>query len=103
MGSISLLVVTAFPVVSCTLDKELDSMTISRQKWFREKVSQYPLNKISGVKVERAGDDWMYRVTLTLSSGENLPLTQSYTSEFEDKQYIAVCIRKFLNLGSSQL
>lgn len=102
-GFISLLVVTAFPVVSCTLDKELDSMTISRQKWFREKVSQYPLNKISGVKVESAGDDWMYRVTLNLSSGENLPLTQSYTSEFEDKQYIAVCIRKFLNLGSSQL
>lgn len=101
---LSLLVAAAFPVVTCILDKELNRMTIKRQKWLSEKVFEYPLSDILDVKVEYAGDDsWMYRVTLIMVSGESLPLRYSYTSDFEEKQQIAIYIRRFLSLSSSRL
>jgi hypothetical protein len=97
----SLLIMALSPVITCTFDKELDRMTIKRQRWFGEKILEHSINEISDVNVEDSSTDdgWVYRVTLTLSSGENVSLTRSYTSGFEEKQYIAKLIKSFLNLG----
>lgn len=93
---LSFLVLAASPVVTCIFDKELNSMIIRRQQWFYEKIFEHPLNEILDIKVESAGDDdWMYRVNILLTSGE-IPLSYSYTSGFEEKQQIAVCVRRFL-------
>lgn len=39
-----------------------------------------------------------YRIVLTLASGERVPLTSSYSSGKDDKERIAVTVRRFLNL-----
>lgn len=98
---LSLLIMALCPVITCSFDKELDRMTIKRQRWFGEKILEYSINEISDVKVEDSSTDdgSVYRVTLTLSSGENVSPTRSYTSGFEEKQYIAKLIKSFLNLG----
>lgn len=76
-------------------------MTIKRQSWFSKKILKHSINEISDVKLEHASTDKgsFYRVTLTLSSSKNVPLTNIYTSYFEEEQYIANLIRNFLNLG----
>lgn len=98
---ISLLIMALCPVITCTFDKEVDHMIIKRWRWFGEKIFEHSINEISDVKVEDSSTDEgsVYRVTLTLSSGENVSLTRSYTSGFEEKQYIAKLIKSFLNLG----
>lgn len=101
---LSILVIAVVPVVLCIFDKELNSVTIKRRRWFSEEAFQHSLREISNVQVECvANDDWVYRVTLNLESGEKIPLTWFYTSGFEEKQYIVASIKSFLNSsGSSQ-
>lgn len=100
---LSLLVIAVVPVINCTLDKELDRITIKRQRLFGTKEIQHSLSEISNVQVEYSSGDegGTYRVTLNLSAGDNLPLTRFYTSGFKEKHYIAVLIKNFLNLSGS--
>jgi hypothetical protein len=100
---LSLLVIAVVPVINCTLNKELDRIIIKRQRWFGTKEIQHLLSEISDVRVEYfSGDEGgTYRVTLNLSAGDNLPLTWGYTSGFEEKHYLAVLIKSFLNLSGS--
>ena len=101
---LALLIIAAGSFISCNFDKELNIMTLSRYRWFGrfgKTVFQYSLNEIVDVKVEQSTtneDDWFYRVTLVLESGESLPLTRAYTSGFEDKQQIVNIIKAFLEL-----
>lgn len=98
---VNLLIMAISPFITCTFDKERDRMTIKRQSWFSKKILKHSINEISDVKLEHASTDKgsFYRVTLTLSSSKNVPLTNIYTSYFEEEQYIANLIRNFLNLG----
>lgn len=100
---LSLLVIALVPVINCTLDRELDRITIKRQRWFGTKEIQHLLSEISDIQVEYSSgnEGGTYRVTLSLSAGDNLPLTWSYTSGFEEKHYLAVLIKSFLNLSGS--
>lgn len=98
---LSFLTMALSSVKTCTFDQERDRMTIKRQSWFSKKILKHSINEISDVKLEHASTDKgsFYRVTLTLSSSKNVPLTNIYTSYFEEEQYIANLIRNFLNLG----
>lgn len=99
---LSLLIIALSSVKTCTFDKERSRMTIKRQHWFGEKILEHSINEISDVQIEHTSSSEgsrIYRVTLILSSGEKLPLTRSYTSGIEEKQYIANLIKYFLNLG----
>lgn len=98
---LSFLTIAQSSVKTCTFDKERDRMTIKRQYWFGEKILNHSINEISDVEVEYSSGNGgsVYRVTLILSSGEQLPLTRSYTSGIEEKQRIAELIKNFLNLG----
>lgn len=98
---LSLLTMALSSVKTFTFDKERDRMTIKRQYWFGKKILNHSINEISDVEVEYSSGNAgsVYRVTLILSSGEKLPLTRSYTSGIEEKQYIANLVKGFLNLG----
>lgn len=100
----ALLIIAAASFTNCNFDKEINSFTLSRYRWFGkfgQKVFQYSFNEIVNVKVEQSTtseDDWVYRVTLVLESEDSLPLTPSYTSGFEEKQQIVNIIKSFIEL-----
>lgn len=98
---LSLLVMELSPFITCTFDKQRDRMAIKRQSLFGKKNLKHSINEILDVEVEHSSTDegMFYRVTLTLSSGENVLLTNSYSSDLEKQQGIANLIRNFLNLG----
>lgn len=99
---LSFLIMALSPLITCRFDKESNRMTIKRQTLFGKKTFKHLINEISDVNVEHSSTDdegSFYRVTLTLSSGDNIPLTRSYTSDFEEQQRIAELINNFLNLG----
>ncbi|MDZ4877416.1 MAG: hypothetical protein CLLPBCKN_006851 [Chroococcidiopsis cubana SAG 39.79] len=98
---LSLLIMAISPLITCRFDKERDRMTIKRQSWFSKKILKHSINDILNVKLEHSSTDKasFYRVTFTLSSSKNVPLTRSYSSDFEEEQYIANLIKNFLNLN----
>lgn len=98
---LSFLTMALSSVKTCTFDQERDRMTIKRQSLFGKKILNHSINEISDVEVEHSSGNAgsVYRVTLILSYGKNVPLTRSYTSGFEEKQRIAELINNFLNLG----
>lgn len=101
---LALLIIAAGSFINCNFDKETNSFILSRYRWFGKFgkiVFQYSLNEIVNVEVEQSTtseDDWVYRVTLVLESGDSLPLTRVYTSGFEEKQQIVNIIKTFLEL-----
>jgi hypothetical protein len=58
----------------------------------------YSLNEIVEIKVESSSseDGFVYRVSLTLISGETVSLSGCYSSGFEEKQEIVKTIKSFL-------
>lgn len=89
-------------VVTCTLDKTLNIMTIERRNFFSAKVHEHSLQEIADVQVEEynGSEDTTYRISFLLTSGECIPLTKYYSSDWKNKHEWANYIRNFLNLGN---
>ena len=85
-------------------DKETNTVKLSRYRWFGtlvKTVFQYSLNEITDVKLERIDisiDEYFFRVILVLESGDNLPLTPNYTSNYINGDSIVRVTKDFLEL-----
>ncbi|MEH2165664.1 MAG: hypothetical protein V7K41_03110 [Nostoc sp.] len=101
-GLLALLIIALGKVTDCKFEKETNTMTISRHQWFGKlgkEVIQHSLNEIKDVKLEHIeGEEggWLYRVTFVLNSDEIIPLTQVYSSVYQEKQQLVDCIKTFL-------
>ncbi|MBG1267193.1 hypothetical protein [Nostoc sp. WHI] len=107
---LGLLIIASGSFLDCNFDKESNSLSISRYKWFGKLgkvVLVYSLNEIVDIKVEsfNSGEDSTdHRVTLILESGESILLIGSYnsgnsgfySSGFQEKQEIVKIIKSFL-------
>ncbi|MEH2283083.1 MAG: hypothetical protein V7K90_17430 [Nostoc sp.] len=98
---LGLLIIAVGSFINCNFDKESNSLSISRYKWFGKfgkEVFLYSLNEIVDIKVESSNseDGFVYRVTLMLASGETVPLSGCYSSGFQEKQEIVKIIKNFL-------
>jgi len=103
-GILALLVASPGLFITCNLDKEANSVKLSRYRWFGtlgKTVFQYSLNEITDVKLERIDtsiDEYFFRVILVLESGDNLPLTPNYTSNYINGDSIVRVTKDFLEL-----
>lgn len=88
--------------IHCEFDKEANTITISRYRWFgklKKTVFQSSLNEITDVKVERIDtsiDEFYSRVILVIESGDKLLLTPNYTEYYIDGGYIIKLVKNFL-------
>ncbi len=70
-----LLIIAAGSFINCNIDKESNSLTLSRYRWFGKlgkAIFWYSLNEIAEIKVESSDSSeggFVYRVTLMLASG----------------------------------
>ncbi|PHM11363.1 hypothetical protein [Nostoc sp. 'Peltigera malacea cyanobiont' DB3992] len=103
-GILALLVASLGLFITCNFDKETNTVKLSRYRWFGtlgKTVVQYSLNEITDVKLERIDtsiDEYFFRVILVLESGENLPLTPNYTSNYINGDSIVRVTKDFLEL-----
>ncbi|MBN3943817.1 hypothetical protein [Nostoc sp. NMS9] len=103
-GILALLVASPGLFITCNLDKEANIVKLSRYRWFGtlgKTVFQYYLNEITDVKLERIDtsiDEYFFRVILVLESGDNLPLTPNYTSNYINGDSIVRVTKDFLEL-----
>ncbi|MEH2212498.1 hypothetical protein [Nostoc sp.] len=104
---LGLLIIASGSFIDFNFDKESNSLSISRYKWFGilgKVVLMYSLNEIVDIKVKsfNSGEDTTdNRVTLILESGESVLLIGSYdsggySSGFKEKQEIVKIIKNFL-------
>lgn len=95
---IAWLVIVTAPFINCSFDKQVDGIILERRNLFGKKAVRCKLSDIKTVNVESYSEEGnaTYRINLLLISGENLPLTQSLTSGWQEKQQIAEQIRQFL-------
>ncbi|MBD2613008.1 MAG: hypothetical protein RMY62_016605 [Nostoc sp. ZfuVER08] len=99
---LGLLIIAAGSFINCNFDKESNSFTFSRYRWFGilgKAVFLYSLNEIVDIKVESSDSSeggMVHRVSLMLASGETVPLSGCYSSGFEEKQEIVKMIKSFL-------
>lgn len=98
---LALLIIALGSSITCTLDKEFNTMTLSRYRGFamlEKTVCQHSLSEIVDVKLESLDADqgWVYRIVFVLVSGEIVPFTHVYSSGFQYKQQIAKILKKFL-------
>ncbi|MEA5605796.1 hypothetical protein [Nostoc sp. UHCC 0252] len=104
---LGLLIIASGSFIDFNFDKESNSLSINRYKWFGilgKSVFLYSLNEIVDIKVESfsSGEDSTdNRVTLILESGESVFLIGSYdsggySSGFQEKQEIVKIIKNFL-------
>ncbi|MGL4622289.1 MAG: hypothetical protein ACRCZS_25065 [Chroococcidiopsis sp.] len=100
---VSLVIIAVIPAITYTFDKNINSVIVKQQSWFRAQVSQHSLNEILNAQVEYNSSDQglAFRVALSLISGKSLPLTSYYTSGSEEKKYLAALITSFLNSSDS--
>lgn len=84
------------------MDKEANTITLSRYRWFgklKKTVFQSLLNEITEVKVERIDtsiDQFYSRVILVIESGDKLLLTPNYTDHYIDGCFIVKLVKNFL-------
>ncbi|MEH1807418.1 hypothetical protein [Nostoc sp.] len=103
-GILALLIAGAGLFITCNLDKEANIVKLSRYRWFGtlgKTVFQYSLNEITDVKLEQIDtsiDEYFFRVILVLESGDNLPLTPNYTSNYINGDSIVRVTKDFLEL-----
>ncbi|MBN3898744.1 MAG: hypothetical protein HWQ41_26790 [Nostoc sp. NOS(2021)] len=103
-GILALLVASPGLFITCNLDKETNTVKLSRYRWFGtlgKTVFQYSLNEITDIKLERIDtsmDEYFFRVILVLESGDNLPLTPNYTSNYINGDSIVKVTKDFLEL-----
>ncbi|MBN3887944.1 MAG: hypothetical protein HWQ43_01765 [Nostoc sp. JL31] len=103
-GILALLVASLGFFITCNFDKETNTVKLSRYRWFGtlgKTVFQYYLNEITDVKLERIDtsiDEYFFRVILVLESGDNLPLTPNYTSNYINGDSIVRVTKDFLEL-----
>ncbi|MEH1859276.1 MAG: hypothetical protein V7L21_15050 [Nostoc sp.] len=98
---LGLFIIATGGFINCNFDKESNSLTLSRYRWFGtlgKAVFLYSLNEIVEIKVESSSseDGFVYRVSLTLISGESVSLSGCYSSGFEEKQEMVKMIKSFL-------
>ncbi|MBN4002137.1 hypothetical protein [Nostoc sp. LPT] len=99
---VGLLIIAAGSFINCNFDKESNSLTLSRYRWFGKlgkAVFLYSLNEIVDIKVESSDSSEggsVHRVILMLASGETVPLSGCYSSGFEEKQEIVKMSKSFL-------
>jgi hypothetical protein len=99
---ITFLVLTVFPYITCSFDKELNIVTIERSNLFGKKIFADRISNIIAVNVEESGTESdTYRLTLMLASGEKLPIRYFFTSGWQEKQFFANLIKKFLGIAQN--
>jgi len=97
---LGLLIVAPGSFINYNFDKESNSFTLSRYRWFGilgKAIFLYSLNEIVDIKIETFNYDEGgagYRVNLMLASGETVALTGCYSSGFEEE--IVKMIKSFL-------
>lgn len=103
-GILTFIVASAGLFITLNIDKEINTIKLSSYRWFGmlgKTVFQYSLNEITDVKLERIDtsiDEYFFRVILVLESGENLPLTPNYTSNYINGDSIVRVTKEFLEL-----
>jgi uncharacterized Tic20 family protein len=99
---LGLLIIATGSFINCNFDKELNSFTLSRYRWFGKfgkTVFLYSLNEIVDIKVKSIHSDegeYVYGVSLKLISDETVTLSGYYSSRFQEKQQIVKTIKSFL-------
>ncbi|MGB3491969.1 MAG: hypothetical protein WBA57_04535 [Elainellaceae cyanobacterium] len=86
-------------VVICDLDRQSDTLLITRRGLLGTKILEHPLGKISGVVVQASpGVDGggTYRICFILASDEEVPVTAYYSVGRKDKWQTVELIRQFL-------
>ncbi|WP_414516328.1 hypothetical protein [Nostoc sp. PCC 9305] len=103
-GILALLVASLGLFITCNFDKETNTVKLSRYRWFGtlgKTVFQYSLSEITDVKLERIDTsigEYFFRVILVLESGDYLPLTPNYTSNYINGDSIVRVTKDFLEL-----
>jgi hypothetical protein len=86
------------PVEVCVFDKGAGRVVFKQQGWWKQRVTQYPIEQIIKVQVNRSvyvGTDF-YSVALLTVSGSQLSLTKFPTTDVEKQEQLASSIRRFL-------
>jgi hypothetical protein len=86
------------PVEVCVFDEGAGRVIFKQQRWWKQRVTQYPIEQIIKVQVNRSvyvGTDF-YSVALLTVSGNQLSLTKFPTTDIEKQEQLASCIRRFL-------
>lgn len=99
-GLLVLLLIATAPCITFSCDREADSVTIERRNFFGKKTFQEKVSNITAVEVEEQNgeESTTYRINLLLKTGKHLPLTYFFTSGWQEKQQIANCLKKFLEI-----
>jgi hypothetical protein len=90
-------------ITTCKIDKTLGQLNLENRGLFSSSQTEYRIRDLRGVTVEKSFSSKgkpTSRITLILESGERIPFTSYYSSEFQQHQQTADRIRQFLNLES---
>ena len=100
---ITFLLLTVFPYITCSFNKELNLITIERSNLFGKKIFVDKISNIIAVNVEEQSgtENDTYRLTLMLASGEKLPIRYFFTSGWQEKQLFANLIKEFLGIAQN--
>jgi hypothetical protein len=98
--AIALILFLSAPYITCSFDREADSVTIERRNFLGKRTFQDKISEITTVEVEeQSGEETTtYRINLLLKSGKQLPLTYCFTSGWQEKQQITNRLKKFLEI-----
>ena len=96
--AIASIMLSLSPTTTCTFDKVNNQLTLRRQRCFSRWVRRHPLHNIT--EVQLAERTWLgtqfYQVSLVLSSGQHLPITQSASTDWHVRNVLVEQIRTFL-------
>ena len=88
-------------VVTCKIDKTLNSLTLKRKSSIGEKIIRHDLNEIQDIqlKVLKDSDADSYEIRAMLTNGSYLPLNENMNSQ-DDKNAtkIVLLLKSFLDL-----
>jgi hypothetical protein len=96
-------------IVTCTLDRSLEQITIERRGIRHRQILQYPLQELVGVEVQKVTRRNLtkryperyiteFGVILIFKSGDRVPLEKRFSQFRSSKERTAKRIRQFLNL-----
>lgn len=87
------------PVETCHFNKPLNQITLKQRRWLSDRLKQDSIDNIQNVQVEKINIFGIafYKVSLILTSGKKLYLTQFPSTDLAIQQAIANQIRRFLH------
>ncbi len=101
-GIIALLIIGGGTIRDCSFDKKDNLMILISYRWFSafgKDIIQYSLNDVQDMSIEWVEADEsgsLYRISFVLNSGKIIPLTNLYSSSYEEKRQLRDYIKKFI-------